>query len=362
MFDILQKIVTEKRKTGDLVGAGLGIIRNDEPAVMAVDGFRKQGENEAVTVDDKWHMGSIGKSMTATMIARLVEAGHLAFGDRLGDVLSGYSMHEDWKRVSLEQLLTHRAGVVRDFPEASYELQTRHNDFDAVHQDRRHWVSALISEKPEYHPGSIFQYSNAGYTVAAYAASAVAGKSWEQLMIDEVFKPLQMNSGGFGSPSGDQPWGHRYNEDEDILLPENPAEVASDNPAFIGPAGTIHMSMCDLLSFGYEHLKGRKGESELLSAYTFSRLHSPPDTKEDYGYGWVCRSLNRQRVFWHNGSNGRWYSLIILLPEQDSVVSFVTNVVKESTSQIADKAFLTVYDRIIKVGIFREIFGALRFA
>ncbi len=327
MHEIIQEIVTRRRKENDLIAAGLGVIKNGEPAAIAVDGVRKLGGDVPVTVKDKWHLGSVTKSMTATMIARLVEAGHLKFNDPLGDLLSGYPMHTDWKRVSLEQLLTHRAGVIANFPEDSFEGDRSVEDFSAIHEKRQYWVKDLLSRKPDFPPGRQFVYSNAGYAVAGLAASEAVNSIWEQLMIDELFTPLGMASAGFGAPKGEQPLGHGFDPATKQKIPMETENSNPDNPPFFGPAGNVHVSLKDLLSYGDEHLKGRKGESSFLSALTFSKLHTIPDPLESYAFGWAVSGVLSQKgsFLQHAGSNTIWYAMVYLSPFEDTVIAFVTN-------------------------------------
>ena len=47
-----------------------------------------------------------------------------------------------------------------------------------------------------------YKYSNVGITIVGAALEVVTGKTWEQLTIDNIFNPLGMLSGGFGSPEG----------------------------------------------------------------------------------------------------------------------------------------------------------------
>jgi len=74
-------------------------------------GVRKAGEVETIAITDKFHLGSCTKSMTATMIATLVEEGKLKWETTVGEVFADVPMHEQWKGVRLEQLLTNSAGA-----------------------------------------------------------------------------------------------------------------------------------------------------------------------------------------------------------------------------------------------------------
>ncbi len=76
-------------------------------------GLRRAGSDVAATTGDKFHIGSCTKSRTATLAAMLVEEGKLTWQTKLADVLPELagSMHPDYRAVTLEQLLAHRAGV-----------------------------------------------------------------------------------------------------------------------------------------------------------------------------------------------------------------------------------------------------------
>jgi CubicO group peptidase (beta-lactamase class C family) len=60
------------------------LMHGDRVAGLGTIGYRKSGETNAVSREDLWHLGSIGKSMTATMMAQLVERGTLSWDLRVG--------------------------------------------------------------------------------------------------------------------------------------------------------------------------------------------------------------------------------------------------------------------------------------
>src|SRR3972149_5132112 len=89
-------------------------------------GERKQGSGVAVTKDDLWHIGSCGKSMTATLMARLVERGQLHWAAPIAPLFVAYGIdvHPGFAGLTLRQLLTHCSGMPADLSppelEASY--------------------------------------------------------------------------------------------------------------------------------------------------------------------------------------------------------------------------------------------------
>lgn len=75
--------------------------------------MRRLGSADPVRRGDGWRLGSDGKAMTATMIARLVEQGVLSWDTRLDQMLPDLaaSMHPEYRGVTLPDLLSHRSGL-----------------------------------------------------------------------------------------------------------------------------------------------------------------------------------------------------------------------------------------------------------
>lgn len=321
--EILKEVVDTERKSAELVGLGGIVVQGGEIIGLSVSGERKKGSGSFVTARDKWHIGSITKSFTATMIARLIEKGDLSWDTTIGDVFAdGNQIHSGWNNVTLGNLLAHTSGAPPNFsffvnfkkPEAGIERM----------EARELAVRDILAEPPESAAGTIFVYSNIGYTIAGVIAEKKAGVPWENLIIQEVFSPLGLNSGGFGAPkdtSGklSQPWGHKNMFGLTV-------STKSDNTPIVGPAGTIHISLKDLALYANEHLKGMQGLGSILKRNSFQRLHHP--NLNNYASGWVIGSpkdVDVGRVHWHNGSNTMWYSLIAILPDSNAVICITSN-------------------------------------
>ncbi len=310
-----------RSKHGLIALAGL-VLQKGKIVEIAAVGRRKKGDPTAVTIDDRWHLGSNTKAMTATMIARLVERGMLEWDAPMTELLSEYAdtIHPGYRGVTLDHLLTHQAGLPPNFP--LFSRFSRPPIDDELPKKRLEAVLKVLAEEPVSRPGTAHLYSNVGYTLAGVIAEQATGSSWERLMQQELFVPLEMTSAGFGAPGVserlDHPWGHQ------VIAGSFKRSVApgpwADNDATIGPAGTIHMSLSDWARFVDEHLHGEFGESSLLSTQTFERLHHP--TLENYAYGWVVSPSSKlaggDQMLWHNGSNTMWYALAMLWPDRDT--------------------------------------------
>lgn len=332
---------------------GAALIVGTELRAWGVAGHRKWKGKIPVTVEDQWHLGSCTKAMTATLIARLVARGELRWDLTMREAFPDFAdqMHEDFQKVTLVQLLKHRAGLPdRHWPKKESLQKVARWEGD-VREQRLRMTRALLCESPEHVPGKEFLYSNAGYIVAGCLAEKAMNDSWENLLRREVFEPLGMTSSGFGAAGTvgkeDQPWGHGT-----FLFMHQPIEPGpnADNVPFLGPAGTVHASLRDWSRFLSAHLIAGRGESKLLSAESFARL-SAVDEGEDYACGWMLveRSWGGGQVLTHAGSNTMHFAVAWLAPAKNFAVFAVANAGDWGAQRACDDAVGALIQRHLDI-------------
>jgi CubicO group peptidase (beta-lactamase class C family) len=322
--NLLARLITDERKEKKLVSLAAMVLVDGQLQAAAADGERKIGSGVPVDIGDRWHLGGISKAITATMIARLIESGKMQWSDNVGKVFPEASVHDDWKPVTLRQLLTDIAGAPKNFPREVWRLRPALGR--KCTEARREAVLNVIAGKPESPPGEKFTYSNVGYVIAASMAEKVTGDSWEDLVKRQVFDLLKLTESGFGPPASPdetlpQPRGHL------TLLGSKVAEDdKADNTPIMGPSATIHMTLRNLCKFTNEHLRGYLGKGKLLSTESYKLLHAPELNR--YACGWVRKESGKEipyTVYWHNGSNTLWYALVVFIPEKKMVVAVTSN-------------------------------------
>ena len=252
-------------------------------------------------------------------------------------------MHAQWAECSLAHLLTHASGLPANFSWKAEKIDPP-NSADLV-LARRKLIQQTLSSPPKTQCGSKFLYSNAGYAIIGLIIETQTDSSYEKIVKEQFFEPCGLNSAGFGPPMGsapdDQPMGHNsmlWNRKA-----VNPFEGRADNGPAISAAGRAHMNLQDLIAYGRMHLDGELGTGNFLKIETWQRLHKP--VIDDYAYGWVISKslVGQDPVIWHNGSNTLWYALLILSPEMNTVLAFVTNV---GRVQKAERAFIQAAKQI----------------
>ncbi|GIV21380.1 MAG: serine hydrolase [Armatimonadota bacterium] len=321
------------------------VIQKNKLVALGAVGKRRADRDDPIRHDDRFHIGSCTKSMTATMIARLVEMGKLDWGSMVAEVLPALRkrVRREYWRVTLEQLLTHRSGLPEDrtpHPQVFPKL------WSLSPKQRSQAAEIILQQEPVARPGERTIYSNGGYVVAGAMAEAVTGKTWEELMDEHLFRPLGIKSAGFGAPATGA-WGHRSGVDGYLPVPPSPF---ADNPPVLGPAGTVHLSLSDWARYAIIHLRGSVGEHPpLLRKDTFATLHTPPHNST-YAMGWgiVQPTWARGRVLQHAGSNTMWFALILLVPDAQAGLLIATNAADEKAMDAARRAADTLRAQYIR--------------
>ena len=255
-------------------------------------------------------------------------------------------MHADYRPVTLEQLLAHRTGMSGETNLQAGTLRRLYDDGTlgtTVREQRTKYLELALAETPVNAPGSQFVYSNRNFIAAGAILERLADVPWEDLIRKRLFDPLGMTTAGFGAMGTpgkvDQPWQHIC-----ILGWRQPIEPGprADNPPPLGPAGTVHSSVGDWAKYLLQHLRGESGQSTLLQAETFKRLHTPRPG-EDYvgGWGTAERAWGGGKVLTHSGSNTLSYCVAWLAPLRDFACLALTNqgngLAAEATDQVCAK-------------------------
>jgi CubicO group peptidase (beta-lactamase class C family) len=349
MDQILQPIL-EKFRVPALcaaVASPIGMV-----AAGAV-GLRKVTSPVAVTIRDKFHLGSNTKAMTATMIAACIERELFSWDTTLEaafpDLLS--TMHPQYREVTMKRLLMHQAG----FGEGTYPISISFRDmFDrgttSLVDQRVAYATSVLTEEPTQLDEAKHRYSNKGYVIAAAMAEKLTGCPWETLMERLIFTPMQMSSYGYGAmgtaANVDQPWQHQIVKGDLVAIEPG---LHADNPPVLRPAGGVHCSMLDWAKFLSAHLEDNSAPG-LLSANVVRALHEtgPGDV---YACGWIIakRSWGGGRVLTHAGSNTLSFSVCWLAPAKRLAFLAATNQGGEVASKACDEAIAELIQKYLPI-------------
>jgi CubicO group peptidase (beta-lactamase class C family) len=298
-------------------GLSVAIASHADVLEQLVLGRRRVDRAGAVAPGDAFHLASVTKPLTATMIATLVDGGLLRWDETPAQVWPAWTERMDKRlsAVTLRMLLSHRSGIAAFTDLAEIDAAPRFKGDGRA--QRAAFAQWLLARPPAYKAGSP-HYSNAGIALAATMAETVAGRSWESLMTERLFTPLGMTSCGFGWPLArdrEWPWGHRY---QDLgFVPRDPADGYAIRP-FLAPAEDVSCSAADLARFGRAWLNALAGDTSLISADSRRTLVA---ARDGAALGWFVGD----GVLYHEGGAGTFHGGLFVIPSHDLVVVALAN-------------------------------------
>jgi CubicO group peptidase (beta-lactamase class C family) len=328
----------------DLPALAAAVVRDGRVIAAGAVGTRRVGATIPVTINDRFHLGSDAKAMTALLAAMLVEEGTLRWDSTVGEVfpeLAG-SMDSGLRGVTLTQLLSHTSGVAPD-NQAFGDLVDKSVTQDGNLDELRYWLVREWGPQPLVSkPGTTFAYANMNYVIAGAIIERISGRTWDELITERVFTPLELRTAGLGAQSSlgrvDAPLGHAVVDGKTKAFLAGPN---GDNPPIMGSAGIAHMSVLDFARWaGWNAGQGKRGP-QLVQAETLQKLHTPviampskPDAPPGtppggaYALGWGQLSVDwaPSPLLYHGGSNGKNLAHVWVEPSRDFAIVVLTNI------------------------------------
>jgi CubicO group peptidase (beta-lactamase class C family) len=289
-------------------GAAIGVLR-EGITTTAYCGVADVISGEPVTADTRFSVGSLTKSMVATVIARLADAGRLALDDPVATRVPELQGAPWATHATLRDLLANRSGLpLRKAFEFDFAGMGAEDDVLSRFAARIAEAEATIA---------VWSYTNAGWCVLGRVVETVTSLPWEKAMRTHLLNPLAMAQTTFATEPIDVPRaaGHRVTSDGPVPVPQLRSRA-------FGPAGTTMVStVTDILRFASVHLAD-PSLALLRESRTDIRIHGWFDA---WCHGWA-------RFDWDGGPVWGWDGLISgergflrLLPQQRGAIALLTN-------------------------------------
>lgn len=293
---------------------------------MGVSGERILGSGEPFVIsgESRHHLGSVTKSMTATLLAILIDQGDIPSWDStLGSVLP-MAVDTEYEDVTLRQLAAMRAGIRNDLDQWKYKRIT-----SDVREQRRLATKDALEAEPVNTPGTAFFYTNFGFIAIGHILEYVADTTWENLIATKLFAPLGVDLGTdprdfTGAPDNDHdPWGHIQRDERRVPCNPDTHTNSCDNALVFQPAGSFSGPVSAMAKYFAWHLSCHNGNHNdvLLPQEACREIHKNVDGGP-YGYGWYCRerSWAGGKACSHQGTNTlNFYNAWLALGEEEHV-------------------------------------------
>jgi len=270
------------------------------------------------TPDTKFRIGSITKQFTSMLVMQLVEQQKIDLQGKLTDYLP-YYRQDTGQKVTIHHLLTHTSGIpsYTSLPQFSEEVSRDPYPVDE-------FITKYCSGDLEFEPGSQFSYNNSGYFLLGAVIEKVTGKTYEEVLAENILRPLGMKDTGY--------------DHHDTIIPGRAAGYSRDfdgyeNAPYLDmslpyAAGSLYSTVEDL-SIWDQALYSDKLLSKKMKDVLFKPHVSAMGAH--YGYGWVVgqkgfpKSKEKVTSVAHGGGINGFNTLIERLVDQKHLIVLFNN-------------------------------------
>jgi CubicO group peptidase (beta-lactamase class C family) len=305
----LASLLGEHMSTHAVPGAAIGVLR-DTAVTVAYGGVADATTGEPVTAATRFAVGSLAKSMVATVIARLAEAGRWSLDDPVATHVPELGGVGWAARATLRDLLANRSQLPL---RAAVEFESLQGDADDVLSR----CAATIATGAPSPTAPFWSYTNAGWCLLGRAIETLTGRTWEQAMGAQLLAPLAMDQTTFTNRPVAEPRavGHQP-------TPDGPVPVQSWTPRSHGPAGsTLLSTLDDLVRFARYHLQD-PSLAVLRATHAPVRIHGWLDA---WCLGWARFDWQGGPVWGWDGLMSGSRAILRLLPQHRGAVVLLTN-------------------------------------
>ncbi len=308
-------------------------------------GYRNLEDNQAVTLDTKFRIGSTSKAITATAAAKLVDENVLNLDLPIRDLVPYFPIQK--YDLTPRQLLTHTAGIRHYeycwcFPFDEYSNQKHFSDVESA-------VGYFANSPLLYEPGTQFSYSSYGFVLASAAMEGASGLSFDEIIERTLVLPLGLpNTMREGLANNDIaiPYVTRDNSFKRAFPVDNSLKTAG---------GGFVSTPTDLVKMTQGIMSDKFIDADLRNSLFFTpqKLANNEINEQNYALGW--RSHNSVHDFktdkdvmitHHGGVAMGGISFLIMYPEYKLSISVVANKQMEGVGELVDIAHSIATDII----------------
>ena len=327
-FSLVDRYIDSLLKEWNVPGLALGIVYKDQLIYAKGYGYRDLENKLPVQTTTIFPIASNTKLFTTTAACMLADEGKLSLDKPVRTYMPSLTFSNDElnTKVTLRDMLSHRTGLPR------YD-----GIWEASPFNRKETITKVAFMKPQlgYREGYI--YNNMMFASAGAVLENVTGKSWEEIIRQKIFDPLDMKATCFSNEEmmKNNNYAIAYFEPDSTkkLLPE--LYIAQSEA--LGPAGTIKSNVEEMSHWMIAQLNGGKYKGQQAIPENAIRQTLVPNNIADkegkwdelsnslYALGRTIQTYKGYKIATHTGSIDGFYSNLTFIPGQQVAIFMVHN-------------------------------------
>lgn len=326
-YESLAACVRGEAARWNVPGIAVGVLQDGHAETLA-SGVTSVETRQPVTPDTIFQVGSISKVVTATLVMRLVEDGLLDLDTPVVEYLPDLVLADATARrsITLRQLLAHASGLEGD----------RFIDYGRGDDGLANAVATYSTLRQWAAPGTVWTYSNAGFSLVGRVVEAVTKETFEAAVKARLFDPLGLERTVYFAEEAIT-WPHAVGHHQKNPAASHQVARPYSFPRHVNPAGGIVSSVGELLRFAALHIgDGEIDGRRLLHASSVRAMREPfveaGNFGRSYGIGWSVWDVADGegngagvRIVDHGGATRGFRAQLTVVPDRGFALALLTN-------------------------------------
>ncbi len=306
----------------DLGHGNISIFKKEKEVYKRAIGYQNIERKTPSSLQTRYRIGSISKTMTAAMIMQLVEEGKLKLNTKLKEF---FPKLPNANTITIEHLLRHRSGfkeIVHDKEIAKW-IESEHT--------RAEMLAQFVKLGFDSQPDAVQLYNNNGFVVLSYILEDIEGKTFADVLTERIIKPYQLKNTYYGKTMGAQ-----KNEAISYAKKENWELSSTVHHSMPLGAGGIVSTPTDVNRF-----INLLFNTKIVSAESLQKMLP---TKDLFGIGLMNYTLNDVDAIGHTGGIDGFRSWVVYFPTLDVSIAYSTNAQDIAFKDLV-KAVFSIYQK-----------------
>jgi len=316
-----------RRRVLQVPGVQAAVLFSDLLTLDTAHGWADVENEVRLSKRHLFRIASHSKTFTATAVMQLVETGRMRLDDTLGEHVP--AVRDEVARVTVRELLSHGAGVIRDGANADYWVLGR------PFPDADELRSMTVEGAGVLPPNERFKYSNVGYALLGQVIEGVTGRPYGDVMKDQIIDRLglqdtapELDAGRLG----DYAVGY-----SSLVYADRRVPIEHVDTKAMAPATGFGSTAADLVHYAAAHAYG---DDRLLSdaSKRIAQREEWDVGGEDeghYGLGFEVLYVDDRRMVGHGGGYPGHATKTMLDPLTGLAVSVLTNAIDGPAAELA---------------------------
>ncbi|MGH7453706.1 MAG: serine hydrolase domain-containing protein [bacterium] len=299
-------------KNSKVPGVSVAVAMKGEIVWNEGFGFVDLDKKVNATVETKFGVGSITKSFTAALFARLMEEGKVDFDAPVENYLPQFPHKQ--KGVTARLIIGHLSGLNDEFNTTHY-YETRHFTTSAAVQE------ILQTNKLQYPPRTRHEYTTSNYTIIAAIIEKASGQDFSAAMQQYVIKPLGLKN----TLLNDRTLNLEHCTSFYVQNEKDVIKAPDYDPSFKWAGAGLLATAADVATYGVALLQSKFLKPSTRDAI-FRALKTSSSEDTGYGLGWYIAQDTKGRRMYHHGGGGLGISSYLrLYTQEDFVLAILSN-------------------------------------